>query len=479
MHPRRARRKRGRLSAVADARRIDDPSARMAPPARRPRPRPEGTRRHAGRLLVVLAAACAAPAMALSASADPPHARAPGSSRVHAAAARGLDASPGDAHAGDAGDAGPPRALAEAQQRLALLERRRDAVGELLAGSLPEDLYTTEIFAVDVLDQGAVDRKKEELSAALAAHEAKRSDAGEALDAGRADAASAVARPGAGDAGVAAGALPRGPLAAEIDAMERDLDRAELTFLSKPLDERRTIVLAETERRRLSAEREAASAAKERADVQERLAEAARSKALADVDEAREASGRALAGERARAEGIHAEQAGLRGALADRRQALTTAQRDAGRRVFALTEAAQDAPAGGKGADQTYDRIVVELEGARADLRAALDARAALRPVPRYAASPGVLGVLPARARGGPRRVSALSTQLTDDGAALDAEQRALAWEAIEGAKERVEALNAARLSLLDKLGADKRGRVLGVGEEGRGSSCARSGTSS
>lgn len=367
--------------------------------------------------------------------------------------------------AADAGllDAGSDGAAADAERldalraRAALLRRQRDAVRTLVAGSLPDELYTTELFRVPLLDEPAVERRRAELDREIAARRAraKRLSAGKRLDGG---APRDAGPPEAEDAGTAVDG--REAIEQSIAELELELAEARLSFLQKPREERAAVRDAEAEHRRLAGEQEAAAAAQKRAEEQARAAEDGRRRALAAAEAAREAGERALANERAAAEGVRAQQAALRRDLAERRSALTTAQRDDARTLFELTQLAQDAATGSEAADALYDRIVAEVTRARGALREALDSPPAARPAPRY-----VPGTVPPEGRA---ELSALATELSSSANELDAEGRALAWEITDAAAARVAALNAQRLALLPRLSAGKHDAVLGVGADGR-----------
>ncbi|MEP7119407.1 MAG: hypothetical protein ABJE95_00630 [Byssovorax sp.] len=374
-----------------------------------------------------------------------------GSSSVAMAAGGGGKPS-ADAGAFDASDAEIDRRdaaggedLEALRARAGTLRRELDAVRTLIAGSLPEELYTTELFRVALLDEPAVEARRRELEREIAAGKndlrRTRADAGDADDAGLAETKAELDR--------------------AIAGLALDLAGARLTFLRESKEQRAAVLDAEARHRRLAAEKEAAGEARTRAAGQERAAEEARKKALDEAESSREASQRALANERARAEGIRGAQATLRRELADAREALTGAERDHARTLFELADAARAAGTGSAEADALYEKIVAALGVARHDLAGELATYASVPPAPRYVPDPD------APPAGHDAR-SDLARSLDHDADELDTDRRNLGWDRLDAAVERVSTINAERLALIERLGADKRDEVLGVGDEGR-----------
>ncbi|MEO5730442.1 MAG: hypothetical protein ABI134_13510, partial [Byssovorax sp.] len=345
----------------------------------------------------------------------------------------------------DGGDSADAETLEALRARASMLRRQLDAVRTLIAGSLPEELYTTELFRVALLDEPAVDRRCKELELEIAVMKGDRRrtrvDAGTAEDAGLLE--------------------TKAGIELAIAGLALDLAEARLVFLRESREQRSAVLDAEAQHRRLAVERESAAEARVRAAEQERAAEEARRKALDEAESAREASQRALANERARAEGVRGAQATLRRELADAREALSGGQRDHGRTLFELADAARSAATGSAAADALYDRIVAELGAARRDLAGTLDTYASVAPTPRYVPDPDA-------PPDGREARAELAKSLDHDASELDAERRKLAWDQLDAAMERVSSLNTERLTLIERLGADKRDDVLGVGEEGR-----------
>lgn len=345
----------------------------------------------------------------------------------------------------DGGDGADADILDALRERAGTLRRQLDAVRTLIAGSLPEELYTTELFRVALLDEPAVERRRKELEREIAAAKGDprraRAYAGDSADAG----------------------LPatKAGLERAIADLTLDLAEARLEFLRESKEQRSAVLDAEAQHRRLAAEQASAAEARERAAAQESAAEEARKRALDEAESAREASQRALANERARAEGVRGAQATLRREVADAREALSGAKRDHGRTLFELAEAARAAATGSAEADALYDKIVAELSVARHDLAGELDTYASVAPAPRYVPDPGA----PPDGREGRTE---LARSLDHDADELDAARRELGWDQLDAAVERVSDLNDERLALIERLGADKRDGVLGVGEEGR-----------
>jgi hypothetical protein len=361
------------------------------------------------------------------------------------AADAAIDAASGDA-AADVSDGAPAAVVDVTLERVAVLARQVQAIKTLLAGALPAELYTTELFQVDLLDDAAVMKRKKALEKEIAA---RRADGGGAL--------------GVLDASPDAALSPRD----EAALLEIELATLRLSFLSKPHAERQAVLQSETARRRTSREEASAAAARKKAEEQQRQADEAQRAALDEASREHDATLRALANERARAEGLRSDLAEQRQAFADERSRESARTRERSTRMFELTDAARKVVPGSADADALYDRLVAQLELERADLDAALDAHATPPKAPRYVPDPAVLASDDPATAAQRAQLEATSGELAKEAASLEDEKRALAWSRLGTIAERERQLNAARLSLLDELSSDKRGRVLGFGGEG------------
>jgi flagellar biosynthesis GTPase FlhF len=419
-------------------------------------------------------------------------------SRASAGPDAGIDtpapvAPPVDAE-GDASVANQRRAY------LAVLTAHRDALQTLLAGKLPDDLYTTELFAIDLHDEATVERRRDELAAQLDGGMLEPrpaadagidttpmiGDAAAARDAAvpRDAAAGPVHRdagagPGddavrttspvpASDAGVVAPSpADDADVEREIAVRQVEVDRLRLAFLQLPLDRRNAVLQAEEVARRNALERAAAADELARSEAEQRRAEAAQRAALDQAQRSREATQRLLANEQARIEGARASLAEQRAQLSRLRARRSTDATEAHRLAFSMIEQARDVASGSQ-ADALYDRVVAEVEAARTGLSGSLDRLDALPAPVRFELSSAIQAsrdpsLVAARVglEQGAAEVDALGKQLAADRGAME-------WQLANDEANDAEDLNNVRIQLLDRLSSDKRDRTLGFGEEGR-----------
>ncbi len=387
-------------------------------------------------------------------------------SRAHPdAGARSVDAGAPSIDAGRApadapsADAAAPT-VASLRDQLAKLTAKRDALQSLLAGNLPDGLYTTELFAIDLHDEPTVERRRRELASGLGEPSSRAPG-----DAGVAAMPSDGGVAAIDDAGRATDEL--GTLRSEIATRATEVDRLRLAFLKLPRDRRTAVLAAEDVARRNAVDQAAAADDLARAQQEQRRAEDAQRAALAQADQAREEIQRLIATERARIEGARASLAEQRADLSRLRAKQSAAITDRHALAFSLTEASHTV-APGKDADALYDRVVTEVEAARDWLSASLDALDAIEPPTPFELSPALADSnepVVVRAR------DELAKNVGDIdalGARLTADRTAAGWQLARADANDAKDLNKVRIELLDKLSSDKRDRTLGFGEEGR-----------
>ncbi|MEZ4411148.1 MAG: hypothetical protein R3A52_32400 [Polyangiales bacterium] len=339
--------------------------------------------------------------------------------------------------AAEAPEDAPPRDVA------ATARRRADAIRALLSGALPDDLYLSELFEVDPLDEDAVARRRLSLAAEVGSASAPDLDAG--LDADAAEAA-------VDDA-------------ADRAAASLDLARARLAFLSRPRADRAAVVEAERVRRSIARRSEEAESEQARSATEIESAGRAQRAALDAAEQARTATQRALANERAAAESVRAEQATLRRALARQREADARDAQARAAQAFSLRESlrANDPAA----ADRAFDALAAELRTTRRALDDALNALGSAPRAPRYAPPPGALSSTAPSLRADVEALSALATRLDAAADALDATARAQRRERARELRAREVDLHTLRLRLIDRLSPARREAVLGLDRDG------------
>ncbi|HEY4121504.1 MAG TPA: hypothetical protein VGM56_26745 [Byssovorax sp.] len=344
----------------------------------------------------------------------------------------------------------------------------------ILDGAEPQPgLYLDEMIGEDIVDDAAIARRTRELRAELGL-----STSVDGGDAGAAAAANGPRAPGprrvdaggGGGDGAATEASDGGDsLADQLAAERRRVASARLELLRLPLDRRRAIDQADRDRRRVAQERQVAVAERERATEDARRADEAKRRALDEAEHARTAAARDLANERARVEGVRSQQARFRARISDDRARVTKAEQPAATSTDDLVERSVSATNGSADADAAYDALVDALVGARRQVREALDG---LDATPR---APRLTGGLPTAPLSDPalearrKELAAAPAALEASADELDVDAKQLAWTTLTAAVAREGRLNDARLSLIDRVSADKHAAVLGLGREGRG----------
>lgn len=358
-----------------------------------------------------------------------PAAAAPdGGADIDASADGGSDESAAEHDADERdGDAGPSPATLRAQ--IAALRA--------LLGGTPSLLRVQTFLPAALLDDAAVETRRAALRAKLAVST---------------------------ESGVDASHPDGGELPDDVVVLERIRDELELTFLSMSHGDR-AAALAAAETRTKDAERLAATkAASDNAVEAEKKAEVAKKKALAEAEAEQDLRRKAVAHEKARAADVLASIATLRRQLTDRRAALDSRTRDRAAEVAALLEASKTSVVG-PAADALYDRLVVAVDRANDDFAAALDAFGAVTKAPRFEPDEAVLAAAPDA--DDVAEVRALAAKSAVEATQLEADSGALDVAAVERAFADDRRLNNARLSLIGRLSADKRDRVLGLGADG------------
>lgn len=363
---------------------------------------------------------------------------------------------------------------------IARLRAAAGEVGALLDGRLDPAIDPASLFQVPLDDERAIGIEVRRLRAILDADRADATPAGSAA----ADAPDAGTDGGAGTR-PNAGALPGlgplpgvGPLLPGAGAAERPpspapdpvyeaslaLDRARLAFLSLPREERAAKLAAHAARRRAAADQDHA---KEAAERRVEDAAEARRRAEEELARARSEAARVVAEERARLLGVREAQARFEAALLARdrdieeRAEVPLTWR---RRVAELVARRAAGKAEPEEADRLYDALSSALrEHARADLGGALDALGQ----PSSAPPPGEGRLDTAGAQIDRTEVDRLLGEVREQDAALRRRETAQRWALAQALLEQVESLNRDRLILYPHLSPDRRAALTGLTTEG------------
>lgn len=376
----------------------------------------------------------------------------------------GPDASSGDA-AAEAGDARPEGASGEAEALESEAKEARRELSSLVAfraGRLGP-VQSPDLFRVDLRNDEAVRKRLAEIHKARA-DAAKRAPthatrpAARALDAG-ADGADAAAEEDARDRAL----LDAETTGETLGLMRaRSLELRELVLgLPRPLREE----LLAAEQTALRAEE--ARLERQKAEREAEQAEVERQRALQEAQRARSDVERRIAEARARIQEVRAEQIRARADLADRRIALDAAKEERDAFLGEAQRSFKDVAPGSSQADALYDGLVAQLVSLRKAATTLLDDVEGRAPAPapsRELALPDTAGTDLGSERDKLREDHA---GLLRDAESLDRENREATWAAVRSVMDAERRLNALRIDLLEKLSADKRDGVLGLGEEG------------
>ncbi|MBN1337644.1 MAG: hypothetical protein JXB39_16955 [Deltaproteobacteria bacterium] len=327
-------------------------------------------------------------------------------------------------------------APAPAEGAAADVQAMAAAVRGLLQGTLPDAFSLEELFVVDLGDEDAIARRREELRVEA--------------DALRAE---------------AAGAPP--------DAVRRTqarlaLTEARLSWLDQPEEARRRLEEADLARRLARQEVEAAEQARLTAETEVEAAREAQERALAEARMAGDQAMRDLSTERARLERIRAEIATRRGEIASRDAgaiAEGTARLD---EAFALETRANQVQVGRPAVKGLLTEVDAAAERARDTLTAALADLEGLARPPSYAPDPALLAneLVPESDREALREEA---RKLEQEAADLAIREREAAFARARAAAELEERLNRLRVGLLGKLPMEarrQRTRILAQGAE-------------
>mgnify|MGYP002858454056 CR=1 FL=1 len=388
----------------------------------------------------------------------------------------------------------PMSAPATEEERL---ERLAEQLEALLGGQLPTGVDARSLFQVDLDDETSVARRRDELRARL--NEAP-PDAGVILDAGPAGDAGPLGDAGVVDGAVADGGVPAAPAEpdagvpvvvppgelvdlgpppdggtvdagvpdlgvdlgvdlgtaeAELDALERRVDRLRLHFLELPEDQRRGTLISLDASYALSVRADAARAAQAAAAAEQERAATEQEQAHAEARDARSATEREIAEGRIALAEMRSDIARVLGAAARERAEEAEEERE---RLSQVHEA-RTAHQGGLEADAAeaeYDRLVALLVRGRRALAQAL------------AQDPDELPALPTLS---PSVANELAGPLGEARRAREDAEKTIAELDAERVRSLAQALhegNELRLDLLRDLPASRRAALRGLGSEGR-----------
>ncbi len=309
------------------------------------------------------------------------------------------------------------------------LEQETQDLRALLAGDSTSDIAISSLFEIDLTDEASVERRVTQLRKELTVTSTR--------------AISPVAR------------------------ARRERDRLRLDFLSRPEGERAQLIEAQTQRRRLQDEQQAANQALAEAQAREARAEAARLQALEEVRQARTAAERMLANERARFESSRSALASLEADIAAQRQKSANVLAKELERIQGLQTEAADPELTESSADRLHDEVAQQLVARRADLSKALEDLSLRTGVDAY--EPGVdLGgsEFDAVAEARDELHREIEAHRSTEDKLRKLEHRLYQNRANEiGAQ--VNALNELRLELRPRMSADKRHRLTSLTREG------------
>ncbi|MCA9669556.1 MAG: AAA family ATPase [Myxococcales bacterium] len=251
----------------------------------------------------------------------------------------------------------------------------------------------------------------------------------------------------------------------EVRAAELQLLSASIRYLEASQPTRKAA--KEARDAKAAAERQAAETAKREALAAQKNAEFAREQALAELRRARTAAVRLIAGERARLEGIRAEQAKLGqvvgtelGQLAKLREELDKLRSEITARAKSLKP---KWPKTAKAYDKLYDKIVDKLTELRP--RAVDDIMMAFKGVPAPPAPDGVasevsgIDTLATRVK----KLQALAARLDKAAAKLKEQRQKLVRDRLKLLHEAVTWLNVKRTELYSLVTPDKRTSLSGI----------------
>ena len=319
--------------------------------------------------------------------------------------------------------------------RDASMLRIATSIQALLDGSLPEDFVVQTLFEVDLLDEAAVERRREALRQSIAQRESEL----QAADSLR---------------------------SIEIAARNR-VDRLRLQFLSRSVAERARVNEAEKRRRELAREQEVAARSRLNAEARAQEAETERRRAVAESQREQSAVFEDLAHEMVRVQTARASLARLEADLAQARESQAEHAKRVLNEVWELDARLQGASAKTEGA-QIFDLAVEKQQRAFRLLRQALATWSAPSSVPDTRPDENLMATLGDSSVA--ERVDAIRAAYAELGSAAARTrdiERDVRWQALQYESEHVRILNALRIRAFDSLPAARRGAVLGIGRAG------------
>lgn len=320
------------------------------------------------------------------------------------------------------------------QSNIARLERMAASIQSQLDGSLPEGFVVQTLFEVDLLDEVAVGRRREELQEAIARRDAE---------------------------------LPTADSlrALEIAAINQ-VDRLRLQFLSRAPEERVRVNQAEKQRRELARAQEIAARERESAETRAAEAEAQRQRAIAEAQRQQSAVREDLAQEMVRAQTALSGLARLEADLAQTREGQAAHAQRIVREVWELDARLQSSPADSV-VVHIFELCVQKQRVALGRLRQALTAWSSASVVP--SASPD-RALMDVRDSTVVEQVEAIRVAYEDIDATvtrLRQVERDGRWQALQHEAEHARILNELRIRTLDRLPSDRRRSVLRLGRAG------------
>ena len=207
---------------------------------------------------------------------------------------------------------------------------------------------------------------------------------------------------------------------------------------------------------------------REEADREAALAEEAQRKALQAAQEARSNVERQLAEVRARVEAARGAQLRARADIVESRREAEAAALTRAEMLERTRHDVMEVAAGSELADGLFDRVITELVGLRTRAEGLLERIEANTAAPRPKGSVALPAVSePELARERERLAEELA-KLEKTATDLELDERQERWTALRSVMHAERELNGLRITLLHRVSAAKRERLLGFGPEGR-----------
>lgn len=324
---------------------------------------------------------------------------------------------------------------------------QKEAIQNLFQGVMPDKLYSTELFLVDLGNEEAIKNRIAELQNFLES-------------------------PNIANIPDSIGITTETIKQANLKLLEQyeaslnlKIAQLSLTFLKKPLAARTSLLEAEKQAQAQAKAAEEAEKAKLLALEQQSKAEEAQRLAILEATKAKDIESKAIANEKVKAESIQAALAKLKTDILSRASSIADIRTQKSSRIFEQQELVRKATPNSEEAANLYDKIIIEVEKARNDLAASLDNMQENSQLPEY--KPTDFTITNDNAEDIKNlKNTALTIQSTRS--EIQNLLDKIKWEEAVYTENYASQLNKSRLVLLAKLPEEKRSTVLGIHAEGR-----------